>query len=426
MNKIHNVLALIFLIASISLQAQNNSSSPYSRYGIGDLANQKFGQFQGIGGTSIGVRNSFHLNFANPASYSALDTLSFLWEFGVNGKFTELSTSTVNQQRFDANFGYMIAGFPVNNWWYASFGLLPFSSVGYTIGIDSTYATAWGDTMTLDSYHNGSGGINQVYFGNAFKLPYNLTIGINIKYLFGTIEHTRTANVLNSDGLLNQDNFSVKESQQLIVSDFTYDLGLQYENSINKNLKYTAGLVFSNESKISAFNSTFIEKVNSYGLSDTIADIESEKDYFLLPRNIGIGFSLYNERFLFAADYTNQNWANSTFLGNKDSLVNLNCFSTGLEYIPNYRSLNYLARVRYRIGGRYEQSYLNLNGEQLTDYSVSLGLGLPLKKRKSTINLNFVLGKRGTKTENLIQENYGLISINLSLHDIWFVRRKFD
>ncbi|MEA3444873.1 MAG: hypothetical protein U9R19_09145 [Bacteroidota bacterium] len=426
MNKIQFVLALLILLATFQLQAQNNSSSPYSRYGIGDIANQRFGQFQGIGGTSIGIRNSYHLNFTNPASYTAIDTLSFIWEFGVNGKYNKLSTSSLSQEKYDANFAYMIAGFPINSWWYSGFGLLPYSNVGYTITSDSIYSTAWGDTMILDSHYSGSGGINQVYWGNAFKLSKNFSLGFNIKYLFGTIDHTRTANVLNSDGQINPDNFSVKESQQLVISDFTYDLGFQYKNKINKKLGYTAGLVFSSESKINAFESVFTEKVNAYGFTDTITNTEGEKDHFLLPLNLGTGFSIYNERFLFAADYSIQNWANSTFLGKKDSLVNLSRISAGMEFIPNYRSLKYLARIRYRIGAKYEKSYLNLNGQQLTDYSLSCGLGLPLRKRKSTININFEIGKRGTNSNNLIQENYGLISINLSLHDIWFVRRKFD
>lgn len=426
MNKTKLVLASLILFMSSNLFSQNGTSSPYSRYGIGDLANQKFGQYQGMGGTAIGIRNAYHLNFSNPASYTAIDSLSFIWEFGANSRRTEYTTTTEKQTKLDMNFNSMTAGFPITNWWFASFGLLPYSDVGYTISTDTISTSPWGETELQRSYYNGNGGINQVYIGSGFKLPYNFSVGFNAKYLFGTIEHTRTYNILDEEGATNPDNFSVQEIQQLVVSDFTYDFGLQYQNKIKNKWNYTLGLVFANQSKISAFNDLFIEKVNAYGLADTIANTEGQKDYILLPRNVGFGVSFNNEKFLFAADYSTQDWSNTTILGKKDSLVNLSRISAGMEYIPNYRSLRYFSQIRYRLGAKYENSYLNLKGEQLTDYSVSFGLGLPLRKRKSTININFELGKRGTTKNNLIQENYGLISLNLSLHDIWFVRRKFD
>jgi hypothetical protein len=426
MNNTKLTLAIVAIFVSGNLFSQNSTSSPYSRYGIGDLANQKFGQFQGMGSTSIGIRNSYHLNFTNPASYTAIDSLSFIWEFGANSRYTEYSTINENQSKLDMTFNSMTAGFPITRWWRASFGLLPYSSVGYTISTDSLTTSPWGESELQRNYYNGSGGINQVYFGSGFQLPYNFSVGVNARYLFGTVDHTRTFNVLNEDGTINPDNYSIQEIQQLVVSDVTYDFGLQYQNSIKKKWNYTLGLVFANQSKVTGFNDLFIERVNGFGLSDTITDTESEKDYILLPRNIGLGVSFYNESFLFAADYTTQDWSNSTFLGKKDSLANLHRVSAGMEYIPNYRSLRYFAKVRYRLGAKYENSYLNLSGEQLNDYSVSFGLGLPMRKRKSTINITFELGKRGTTNNNLIEENYGLISLNLSLHDIWFVRRKFD
>ena len=425
MNNTKVVLTSLILLISGILFAQT-SDSPYSRYGIGDLSNQRFGQFQGLGNTSIGIRNSFYLNYSNPASYSAIDSLAFIWDVGVIGRYTEFSSSSANQVKSDMNLSHMAAGFRITNWMTASFGLLPLSNVGYSISTESLTTSPQGENQIIQTYHEGSGGINQVYIGSSFNLPHNFSVGINAKYLFGTVDHTRTVNILDEDGNSVSENFSTQESQQMIVSDFTYDIGLQYTNTLKNNWGYTLGLVFANESKIKAKNNIFTEAVNGYGLLDTITDIEGAKDHFVLPRNLGVGFSIYNEKLLFAADYTTQDWSNATFLGKKDSLANLSRFSAGLEYLPNYRSLKYLARVRYRIGAKYESTYLDLKGEQLKDYSITVGFGLPLRKRKSTININFELGRRGTTDNNLIEENYGLISLNLSLHDIWFVRRKFD
>jgi hypothetical protein len=69
---------------------------------------------------------------------------------------------------------------------------------------------------------------------------------------------------------------------------------------------------------------------------------------------------------------------------------------------------------------------LELEGEQLRDFGISFGVGLPLNRNKSAMNISFILGKRGLKQKDLIEERYGMISFSLNLYDIWFVKRKFD
>jgi D-hexose-6-phosphate mutarotase len=66
------------------------------------------------------------------------------------------------------------------------------------------------------------------------------------------------------------------------------------------------------------------------------------------------------------------------------------------------------------------------NNHQLKDIGMSFGVGLPLKRTKSSVNVNLEFGKKGTQKENLIQENYTKLSLNFTLHEYWFVKRKFD
>ena len=98
-----------------------------------------------------------------------------------------------------------------------------------------------------------------------------------------------------------------------------------------------------------------------------------------------------------------------------------------MEYTPDPEALRgYHKKMHYRLGGHYENSYLKLNGEQLKDYGISFGVGLPFRNTKSSFNLACELGRRGTMENNLIRENYAVLSFSVTLHDFWFYKQKYD
>jgi len=70
--------------------------------------------------------------------------------------------------------------------------------------------------------------------------------------------------------------------------------------------------------------------------------------------------------------------------------------------------------------------YLMVNDYQLEDYGITFGLGLPVKSIRSSLNLSFTYGTRGTTDYNLVKENYGIVTFNVTLHDLWFRKRRFD
>ena len=80
------VFISILIITQLSLKAQNNTNSPYTRFGYGELADRSFGAGRAMGGVGIGLRSSKQINPMNPASYSCMDSLTFLFDFGVAGQ----------------------------------------------------------------------------------------------------------------------------------------------------------------------------------------------------------------------------------------------------------------------------------------------------------------------------------------------------
>jgi hypothetical protein len=112
-----------------------------------------------MGGAGIAFRPGNSLNNVNPASYSGLDSMRIITEFGLQGKLYTLSSSNENQTGYTGNLNYVAMGFRYNRWMGGSFGIIPFSSVGYSIDKENTVE---GTNAKYTSQYTGSGGITQL------------------------------------------------------------------------------------------------------------------------------------------------------------------------------------------------------------------------------------------------------------------------
>ena len=107
--------------------------------------------------------------------------------------------------------------------------------------------------------------------------------------------------------------------------------------------------------------------------------------------------------------------------------VNTSKIKLGGFYIPNYNAIGtYWKRISYRAGIRFENSGLNIVGQDINEFGISFGVGLPAGKLFSNVNLGFEVGKRGTTDFGLIQENFFNAFLSLSLNDKWFEKRYYD
>jgi len=421
---------LIVLLLTGQVLAQTNSDSPYSRFGLGMMNQPGFSKNRAMGGVGMALRDNNHINYLNPASYTAIDSMSFLFDFGIMGNYTYTETNNGNDRFYGMSMDHLALSFPITKWWGASVGVLPYSKVGYSI------KEVYDDDINIgltDYLYTGNGGVNQLYLGTAIRLFKNLSLGVNFKYLFGSIDLARSV------GFPTRGTRSFTEVRSTtIVSDFIVDLGLQYSHDFNEKYNLTLGVIFDNKTSVSAENRVL--KTNTFPGSPTqindstfldpafIIEEDNQKGNIVIPTNLGAGLSFsYNKKIRLAVDYYQQDWSNSTFFNSKQTLTNSNSIHAGFEIIPDPEALKgYLKRVAYRLGGHYQNSYLQIEGEQLKDYGMSFGIGLPLKNTRSSFNLACEAGRRGALKNNMIRENYIFLSFSVTLHDFWFVKRKFD
>ena len=375
-----------------------------------------------MGGTSLGFKNSQTINYANPASYISLDTLSFLFEGALLSTFTTQTSLSTSQSGNNSTLSYLLFGFPISKWWKTTVGLLPYSNVGYKI-TDTQHQDSLG---TVNYIYEGQGGLNEVFIGNAFKITKGLSIGLNLGYLFGSIDKTRT--VLFPD-MVTAYNSRLKSSTEM--SGFLMSFGTQYFKKLSEKYTLGIGITYSNAALINTrenyFVTSFTRSTSGYEyLKDTLENISGQKSSITIPASLGVGFSLkVGDKYEFGSDFKWQNWGKYTVNSSIDTLQNSWQLSAGCQILPSVSASNYFSKVFYRFGARYGKTYLNLKNQQLDEWAISAGLSLPFKKSKSTINFGIEYGQRGTTSDNLIRESFTRITLGVSINERWFVRRKF-
>ncbi|MFV0419681.1 MAG: OmpP1/FadL family transporter [Dysgonomonas sp.] len=430
---------LIALLACIVGSVGAQTDSPYSRYGYGVLKDQAVGPSKGMGGIGYGLRNSRSANPLNPASYSKVDSLTFLFDIGITYNSGKLSDGQNSQNKPGGGLDYITILVPLKYGLGFSFGVLPYSSVGYKFG--STENTG---SLYYTKSFSGTGGFSQVYGGLGYSVPYieGLSVGANASFLFGTIDHIRSIPGFSGTGTSTA--YTSSDYSELTKKALKLDFGVQYELPMSKTDVLTLGAVFSPKMNSKAdFENRHYEINSSTGVlvsGDTTLYKGVDAG---LPATYGLGFT-YNrdDRLIFGADVTYQKWSDvkySSYLGDglsdADRFNDRWKFNTGVEYMVNPFDRSFFKRMKFRGGVNYSNSYLNVENKDgvidgYNEYGATVGLGLPFKNsyggRTSYVNINFEYKKLKPKTSNMISEEYFAVSLNVNLSELWFFRRKVE
>jgi len=443
MHNSYKVVLTVFLVAllSVSAQAQNRTYSPYSRYGLGDIQYGGFGRNAAMGHTGIALSSSYNLNNVNAASYFSMDSVSFFFEGGFSGFDQKIKSNETTAHFSDMNFSYFAVGFPVAKWGFMSIGVKPETVVGYQFFDDNEEFVGLTDNNYYKYSASGNGNTTKAYTGIALSPIKNLSLGAHLSYVFGKIEHFSLAQFAN-DPVASK----LGVSHSVSLNDFYMDFGIQYRHQLKERHNIVFGAIYHPKTGMNAKVKSLIAQGNtleSDGMmvvaADTLRFSETKfrGNAVEMPEKIGFGVAYNIDEFMtVTADYSLAKWSDAQFpiLANAASdggaftIDDEQKFAFGLEIIPNYRSANfYPSRIKYRLGTSYKKEYLIApNGEQLTDFGITFGVGLPLKRSKTSFNMAFEWGQRGTTSNNLVKEEYLRFTMNLTLHEYWFMKRKFD
>lgn len=413
------LIAMIFVMAG-SVFAQSDIASPYSRFGLGTMdKNRSNTIIQSMGGISNALTGKHLLNNANPASYAEMDSLTFLFDAGFYMKYMTYRTTDASEKGSNASFDYFDLGFGVTKWLKMGIGVAPYSNRAYT----STASFDFQYPYDID--YEGTGGLNKMYWASGIKVYKGLSLGFKMNYIFG--------NVTDATTLYFPDNIHFHNEKRVInlsFSNLTFDFGLIYKQQLRNDYSITFGATYGMPANMNAHRNAFIYTTyvtSSTSPIDTILYKNKEKISVKYPQSVGGGITVQkDDRWLIGIDFNWSNWEAFRMNHNSDSLQNSWNVAIGGSFTPSSTSVsNYLRKMIYRAGFHYDQTFFNIYGTSINKYGVTFGLGLPITRAMTSLNIAFEFGKMGTVKNNLIEESYFNISFGLSLRDRWFVKRRY-
>ena len=408
--------ALMLIAFSGVAAAQTSTNSPYTRYGYGNLADQGSGNSKAMGGVAYGLRDKYQINAANPASYTAVDSLTFIFDGSLSLQKVNFSNGTVKQNANNASFDYITMQFRATPWAAISAGILPYSNVGYNISDTNAEQDGHEDNVSALQY-TGEGGLHQLYLGAGFKILKNLSVGANISYLWGDITRASYVTFPGNSSLMPFTNSMVTS-----IKSYKLDFGAQYIHEFGKKHQATVGVVFSPGHNLNPeFTVTHQTGNSTTGYTAVAKDTVGTCD---IPTTLGIGAAyIYDNRLTVGADVTWQNWSKSSYVG--DSFCDRYKLSVGAEYIPNPMGRNYLSHIKYRVGGFYHKPYYKIGGERAaTEYGVTAGLGIPVPRTRSVISVALMYGHTKGVNTGILNENTFRLTVGMTFNERWFFKRK--
>lgn len=422
-------------ISLLSVAQVSSTLSPYSQFGMGVLSDQSQGFNHGMNGLAIGMRDGKIVNVLNPASYSAVDSLTMIFDVGVTGQLTNFKEGGRSLNAKTANFDYAVAAFRLLPKVGFSFGVIPFSNIGYNY-----YAASYNDVNTSSYYYNetydGNGGFSQAFVGIGWEVLKGLSVGANVSYFWG--KYDKTVTIASSDSYVK----TLTKNYSTSINSYKLDFGVQYQHPVGKNDLLTVGATLGLGHQLGS-DALLVATTYDNQLSTSETTRDSVPDAFKLPLTLGFGASLmHNSRLTVGVDYTLQKWGSIDYpmqgaktagheLGYQlagGQLRDRHKLTVGTDWIPNPMGRKFLSHVHYRLGASYATPYYNINGAKgPRELSISAGFGIPLANSWNNRSvLNVSAQWVNMSADNLIRENTFRINIGLTFNERWFAKWKVD
>lgn len=428
---IKKIVIAIVCLAATGLYAQNGSVSPYSYFGIGELQSKGTMENQMMGGIGM-YADSIHVNLQNPAALSKLgvkygeDFGITTYTAGLSYKSLSLKNSTESQSNSVTNLEYLSIAMVVKKGLGIGFGIMPYSSVGYNLVSQSTNDNG----ALVTNRFAGEGGLNKVYFSAGYQLLKELSIGVTANFNFGTFENDRVQSVENVQ-------FGTLDRRSSKVNGMDFNYALNYTPTINDKYKLIASarvntqanLTARNKKEIGSFSTATLQNIEVIDVNLDALNLRNTELKIPTTTTLGLGFGEERKWFL-GAEYSFQGL--SSFSNDFIDVDNLeyedaSSIALGGFFIPDNSAFSsYLKQITYRAGVRMDKTGMVINNEEINNFGITFGFGLPMRGSFSNLNLGFELGKQGTTEANLIEENYIKVNIGLSLNDIWFRKRRIN
>lgn len=426
-HKLILVSFISFFTFAFTATGQKLVNSPYSRFNIGSIEPASSFRSLGMGGIGTSMRDNNSVYFSNPASYSSLDTNSFNFDFGVDYSINRISNGVQHYKSDDLNFDHVIMAFPISKGWGFATGIVPVSNGYYKIAETIQQGSPIYDPAIgpYTGYHQGEGGFNKFFIGSGVRINKNFSVGVNMTIIFGEI--TRTNSFVFNDFY---NVFHVSDREKLQLSGTNFEYGIQYTKSLPDEYFLNAGISLQSSKYYGSKYEKLLVGYTAYGTRDTVSYISDNTSSALMPGTLRMGISFgKRNKFVTGIDFVSTSWSGSRIPGIDGTAADTRSILWGAEIVPDkFSNYSFLRRMEYRIGGHIGNNYLIFeNGEQVKEYGLSVGLGIPLRRSWSKTNLFYdFTRKSGSPSTNSYTEKFHTMGLSFNFYDYWFVKRRYD
>ncbi|MDO6853936.1 hypothetical protein Q4599_10125 [Cellulophaga lytica] len=420
------IIAIVCCMAG-TIYAQNGTVSPYSYFGIGDLRSIGSVENQMMGGISM-YADSIHINLNNPAAYARLRQTTYT--ASLSRKDINFKGQNLSDNSSVTNLDYLAIGFPIiDDRLGVGFGIKPFTSSGYEI--EESFTSA--DNGEITNVFSGDGGVNSVFFSAGVKVIEDFTVGVTANYYFGVVDSRRVQDVEDVQyGTFDFRNSRVNGANFKISANYTPMLTDKIRMNTYFGVETQNNLSSENTKTIGSFSSSTGQEIETIEVDLDNAGSANRGVTIPTTTTVGLGFG-QDRKWFIGTEYSAQNledYRAPFFTVSNLTYKNASKIAFGGFYIPDYTSFtSYYKRITYRAGARFENTGMVVNNEDIKDFGITFGLGLPLNAVNdpfSNINIGFEIGKRGTTNADLIQENYFKVNLGISLNSKWFRKRTIN
>lgn len=413
----HKLIFIAVLLLSVRASAQN-MNSPYSVYGIGDIQNTYTDRSSGMAYTSMALTSiPGYLFNKNPASLIGLERSLAQVDLSLVGKtvtYTGDPIGSTNNNSRDMTIKRFSLSSKLTGFWASSVGFTPFSYVNYSFTQNKTVE---GSDANYAALYDGNGGLNNIYWTNAFSIGKNLALGVRSSFLFGSINQTETV----SGATLA---VPVISEVKNYYNNFRFEFGTLYNGKLNKNWRLSLG------GKVTT--KTGLRGEQTLNVTEGSTIVENNKllgtSTFHLPWTYDAGIALTNKgRQTFTVDYSYAEWDGLNKGGSNWRMINSQRISAGVQFSNQLQRFGLVAEKSYfQMGVFTGQSYLQVRNEPINEFGFTVGYGRYLS-RGLTCALALEAGRRGTTARSLIRENYVQATISFSYREILYSKgRKYD
>lgn len=425
MSIIHKfVLIGVCLFQTIAASGQA-TRSPYTSFGIGEPYGNALVNNQGMAGVGVSQPQFYFINNINPALlvYNSIHTV---FQAGIIMERRAIVGDTLREISKGGNMNYLVTAFPIKpGKWTTSVGLMPYSSVNYKLQYKDEII---GSSEQVNVIEEGSGGLTQLYWSNGVRLTEDFAVGLKSSYIFSSIINTYKNQLINSPQPVN---YIAAVEEKSYVRDFTFGTGISFskDSLFNKDrYRLSVGAVYNFGNDLAARKTDRLYRTNAIGDTTDVSVLpSSKKGSYYIPPSLTVGVSLSRGgNWSLGSEFSYQDWSTFKNVNNQNGGLEKSWrVALGGEVTPDpFGSQNYLKSLTYRAGLSVEQNPFLANNNAVKDIGINFGLTLPAGR--SSLDLAFKYGKRGNKSENILEENYFKIYFGITFNDQWFIKRKFD